>query len=34
MNADGVRGRETMVYPITVGSDKVSLPKGKQWKLG
>ena len=34
MNANGIRGRETMVFDITDGVSIVSLPKGKQWKLG
>lgn len=34
MNANGVRGRETMVFDISAGVSTVSLPEGKQWKLG
>ena len=34
MNANGIRGRETMVFEITDGVSIVSLPKGKQWTLG
>lgn len=34
MNANGVRGRETMIYDITDGVSIVSPPEGKQWKLG
>ena len=34
MNADGIRGRETMVFDISDGVSTVSLPVGKQWKLG
>jgi adenine-specific DNA-methyltransferase len=34
MNAEGMRGRETMVYPVTDGVSTVSPPEGKQWKLG
>lgn len=34
MNAAGMRGRETMIYPVTDGVSTVSPPEGKQWKLG
>ena len=34
MNANGIRGRETMVFDISDGVSVVSLPIGKQWKLG
>lgn len=34
MNANGVRGRETMVFDISDGVATVSLPEGKQWQLG
>lgn len=34
MNATGMRGRETMIYDISDGNSTVSLPEGKQWKLG
>ena len=34
MNATGVRGRETMIFPITVGNETVIPPEGKQWQLG
>ena len=34
MNANGIRGRETMVFDISDGVATVSLPNGKQWKLG
>lgn len=34
MNSSGVRGRETMVFDISDGVSTVSLPVGKQWKLG
>jgi len=34
MNANGVRGRATMVFDISDGVSTVSLPNGKQWKLG
>ena len=34
MNANGIRGRETMVYDISDGNSAVSPPTGKQWKLG
>lgn len=34
MNSDGVRGRETMVYPITIDGIIINPPDGKQWKIG
>ena len=34
MNAEGVRGRESMVFPISDGVSTVCPPKGKQWQLG
>ena len=34
MNANGIRGRETMVFDISDEVSTVSLPNGKQWKLG
>ncbi|WP_314881179.1 site-specific DNA-methyltransferase [Filifactor alocis] len=34
MNANGIRGRETMVFDISDGVSTVSLGEGKQWKLG
>ena len=34
MNANGVRGRETMVFDISDGIATVSLSKGKQWQIG
>lgn len=34
MNANGIRGRETMVFDICDGVSTVSLPNGKQWQLG
>ena len=34
MNANGIRGRETMVFDISDGVSTVSLPEGKQWQLG
>ncbi|MDU4209736.1 MAG: site-specific DNA-methyltransferase [Finegoldia magna] len=34
MNANGIRGRDTMVYDISDGNSAVSPPTGKQWKLG
>ena len=34
MNSDGVRGRETMVYPITIDGITINPPDGKQWKIG
>jgi adenine-specific DNA-methyltransferase len=30
MNAEGIRGRESMIFPIM----DITLPKGKQWKVG
>ena len=34
MNANGVRGRESMIFDISDGVSTVSPPEGKQWKLG
>ncbi len=34
MNARGIRGRKSMVFPISVGTSSVSPPEGKQWQLG
>lgn len=34
MNANGIRGRESMVFDISDGVSTVSLPEGKQWQLG
>ena len=34
MNANGIRGRETMIFDISDGISTVSLPEGKQWKIG
>lgn len=34
MNANGIRGIETMVFDISDGVATVSLPNGKQWQLG
>lgn len=34
MNASGIRGRKSMVYPISDGVSTVSPPAGKQWQLG
>lgn len=34
MNANGIRGRTTMVFDISDGISTVSLPEGKQWQLG
>ena len=34
MNANGVRGRESMIYPIEVGDASIVPPEGKQWKMG
>lgn len=34
MNANGIRGRETMIFDISDGISTVSLPEGKQWQIG
>jgi len=34
MNALGIRGRESMVFPISDGVSTVYPPEGKQWQLG
>lgn len=34
MNAEGVRGRNSMIFDITDEVSTVSPPQGKQWKLG
>ncbi len=34
MNANGIRGRETMIFSISDEVSTVSPPKGKQWQLG
>ena len=34
MNANGIRGRETMIFDISDGVATVSPPVGKQWQLG
>lgn len=34
MNANGVRGRKSMIFDITDGVSTVSPPAGKQWQLG
>lgn len=34
MNAEGVRGRDSMIFDITDDVATVSPPKGKQWQLG
>ena len=34
MNANGIRGRATMVFEISDGVSTVLPPEGKQWKLG
>lgn len=34
MNANGIRGRESMIFDITDGVSTVSPPEGKQWQLG
>lgn len=34
MNANGIRGRETMIFDISDGASTVSLPEGKQWQIG
>ena len=34
MNANGIRGRESMIYPVSDGVSTVYPPEGKQWQLG
>lgn len=34
MNADGVRGRQSMIFDITVDGIRVSPPSHKQWQMG
>lgn len=34
MNANGVRGRESMIYTISDGNVSLYPPEGKQWQLG
>lgn len=34
MNAEGVRGRNSMIFDITDGVSTASPPQGKQWQLG
>jgi adenine-specific DNA-methyltransferase len=34
MNANGIRGRQSMIYGISDGVATVFPPEGKQWKLG
>ena len=34
MSANGIRGRETMIFDISDGISTVSPPDGKQWKIG
>lgn len=34
MNANGIRGRESMIFDISDGVSTVSPPEGKQWQLG
>ncbi len=34
MNANGIRGRDTMIFDISDGVSSVSLPEGKQWQIG
>ena len=34
MNANGIRGRESMIFDITDGVSTVSPPEGTQWQLG
>lgn len=34
MNAEGIRGRESMIFPITVEDVTINPPKGKQWQIG
>lgn len=34
MNSNGIRGRESMIFPVCDGVSTVYPPEGKQWKLG
>ncbi len=34
MNANGIRGRDSMIYDISDGAVTISPPAGKQWQLG
>lgn len=34
MNANDIRGRETMIFDISDGISTISPPNGKQWKIG
>lgn len=34
MNANGIRGRDTMIFDISDGVSTVTLPEGKQWQIG
>ena len=34
MNANGIRGRESMIFPVSDGVSTVYPPEGKQWQLG
>ena len=34
MNANDTRGRDTMIFPITVGGNTITPDAGKQWKIG
>lgn len=34
MNANGVRGRNSMIYAISDGNTSIMPPEGKQWQLG
>ena len=34
MNANGVRGRESMIFPIKVEGVTITPPDGKQWQIG
>ena len=34
MNANDIRGRETMIFEISDGTYRILPPSGKQWKLG
>ena len=34
MNANGIRGRESMIFEITDGLSTIKPPVGKQWKIG
>lgn len=34
MNANGIRGRESMIFPISDGISTILPPEGKQWQIG